>query len=156
MCQAGAIAAGNAVCVKVSELLPATSSLLAELFPKYLDPKLYRIVNGEVPVSTKVRIPTIPSFVFSRGMHSCWSCPGTTVSRCRSFCHSGSIDDALQSYIQARELVTRDDLALTQTVRFRKGRKNRRSGGRKTPDPCYSRSKRRLGQTLCETALTQI
>ncbi|KAF9647400.1 NAD-aldehyde dehydrogenase [Thelephora ganbajun] len=51
---AGAIAAGNTICVKVSELLPATSSLLAELFPKYLDQDLYRIVNGDIPVSTKL------------------------------------------------------------------------------------------------------
>lgn len=51
---AGAIAAGNAACVKTSELLPATSSLLAELFPKYLDQNLYRIVNGNIPVSAKL------------------------------------------------------------------------------------------------------
>ncbi|KAF9785103.1 NAD-aldehyde dehydrogenase [Thelephora terrestris] len=51
---AGAIAAGNAACVKVSELLPATSSLLVELFPKYLDPSLYCVVNGDVAVSTKL------------------------------------------------------------------------------------------------------
>lgn len=51
---AGAIAAGNAACVKVSELIPATSSLLAELFPKYLDPNMYRVVNGDIPVSSKL------------------------------------------------------------------------------------------------------
>ena len=52
--QAGAIAAGNAVCVKTSELLPATSSLLAELFPRYLDQDLYRVVTGDVPVATRL------------------------------------------------------------------------------------------------------
>ena len=52
--QAGAIAAGNAVCVKTSELLPSTSSLLAELFPRYLDQDLYRVVTGEIPVSTRL------------------------------------------------------------------------------------------------------
>jgi len=59
VCQAGAIAAGNTVCVKVSETLPATSSLLVELFPKYLDPNLYRVVNGDIPVSTKVSVPAL-------------------------------------------------------------------------------------------------
>jgi len=52
--QAGAIAAGNAVCVKTSELLPATSSLLAELFPQYLDQDLYRVVTGDIPVATRL------------------------------------------------------------------------------------------------------
>ena len=55
MCsQAGAIAAGNAVCVKTSELLPATSTLLAELFPQYLDQDLYRVVTGDIPVATRL------------------------------------------------------------------------------------------------------
>lgn len=39
--KAGAIAAGNAVCIKTSELLPATSTLLVELSPRYLDQDLY-------------------------------------------------------------------------------------------------------------------
>jgi len=52
--QAGAIAAGNAVCVKTSELLPATSSLIAELFPQYLDQDLYRVVTGDIPVATRL------------------------------------------------------------------------------------------------------
>lgn len=53
--QAGAIAAGNTVVLKPSEITPATSQLMAELFPKYLDPDCYRLVNGDVPVVTKVR-----------------------------------------------------------------------------------------------------
>ena len=44
----------RAVCVKTSELLPSTSSLLAELFPQYLDQDLYRVVTGDVPVSTRL------------------------------------------------------------------------------------------------------
>lgn len=52
--QSGAIAAGNAVVVKCSEFSRATSSLLAELLPKYLDPSLYAIVNGGVAEATKV------------------------------------------------------------------------------------------------------
>lgn len=61
--QSGAIAAGNAVVVKCSEFSKATSSLLAELLPKYLDPSLYAIVNGGVAEATKVCDPT--SFVQS-------------------------------------------------------------------------------------------
>ncbi|KAH7107928.1 NAD-dependent aldehyde dehydrogenase [Auriculariales sp. MPI-PUGE-AT-0066] len=44
----GAIAAGCAVVLKPSEHTPATSALLTELFPKYLDPDMYSIVNGAV------------------------------------------------------------------------------------------------------------
>ncbi|KAH9962980.1 NAD-aldehyde dehydrogenase [Russula dissimulans] len=51
---AGAIAAGNACAVKPSELIPAFSALLAELFPKYLDPGLYTVINGAVPETTKI------------------------------------------------------------------------------------------------------
>ncbi|KDQ10042.1 hypothetical protein BOTBODRAFT_504647 [Botryobasidium botryosum FD-172 SS1] len=50
----GIIAAGCAAVIKPSELTPATSILLAELLPKYLDPELYRIVNGGVEESTKL------------------------------------------------------------------------------------------------------
>lgn len=52
--QAGAIAAGNAVVLKPSEININFSTLLAEIFPKYLDPALYRVVNGGIPETTKV------------------------------------------------------------------------------------------------------
>jgi hypothetical protein len=52
--QAGAIAAGNACALKPSEMTPAFSALLAELLPKYLDPELYRVINGAIPETTKV------------------------------------------------------------------------------------------------------
>ncbi|KZT24852.1 NAD-aldehyde dehydrogenase [Neolentinus lepideus HHB14362 ss-1] len=51
---AGAIAAGNAVVLKPSELTPAMGALLAELFPKYMDPDLYHVVNGAIPETTKL------------------------------------------------------------------------------------------------------
>ncbi|KAI0035803.1 NAD-aldehyde dehydrogenase [Vararia minispora EC-137] len=51
---AGAIAAGCAAVVKPSELTPAFSALLADLVPQYLDPALYRVVNGAVPETTKL------------------------------------------------------------------------------------------------------
>ncbi|GJJ14523.1 hypothetical protein Clacol_008787 [Clathrus columnatus] len=50
----GAIAAGCTVVVKPSELTPAVSQLLAELFPKYLDPSCYIIINGGVQETTKL------------------------------------------------------------------------------------------------------
>ncbi|KAF8524447.1 NAD-aldehyde dehydrogenase [Gautieria morchelliformis] len=50
----GAIAAGCPALIKPSELTPATSSLMAEILPKYLDQDVYRIVNGGVEVATKV------------------------------------------------------------------------------------------------------
>ena len=151
MCQAGAIAAGNAVCVKVSELLPATNSLLAELFPKYLDPSLYNIVNGDVPVSTKVRIPTLSSsFALSHvDLRSCWSYPGTTVSRCRYFYRSDYIN-VLQSFTQA-SMVTWKSPTLTNTSRFWQSRQNCRSGSRKKLDPRNSRSKWQLWESQCRS-----
>lgn len=52
--QAGAIAAGCAVVLKPSDLTSNISALLAELFPKYLDQDLYRVITGEIPETTKV------------------------------------------------------------------------------------------------------
>lgn len=43
---ADALAAGNAVCLKPSELSPNTSKLLAELVPQYLDTEAVRVVEG--------------------------------------------------------------------------------------------------------------
>lgn len=54
--QAGAIAAGNAVVIKPSEITPATSALLTELIPQYLDNTVYSVINGAIPETTKVRI----------------------------------------------------------------------------------------------------
>ncbi|KAL5820150.1 hypothetical protein ACOSQ4_023992 [Xanthoceras sorbifolium] len=44
----GAIAAGNAVVLKPSEIAPATSSLLAKLILEYLDKSIIRVVEGAV------------------------------------------------------------------------------------------------------------
>jgi aldehyde dehydrogenase (NAD+) len=45
----GAIAAGNAVVLKPSEIAPVTSSLLSELFEEYLDSSAVRVVEGAIP-----------------------------------------------------------------------------------------------------------
>lgn len=48
----GALAAGDAVVVKPSELAPATSALLAELLPRHLDARAVAVVEGGVPETT--------------------------------------------------------------------------------------------------------
>ncbi|KAK6114903.1 hypothetical protein DH2020_007172 [Rehmannia glutinosa] len=48
----GAIAAGNAVVLKPSEVAPATSSLLSKLLREYLDVSAVKVVEGGVPETT--------------------------------------------------------------------------------------------------------
>lgn len=48
----GAIAAGNAVVLKPSELTPRVSRLIAELVPRYLDESAFRVVEGGVEETT--------------------------------------------------------------------------------------------------------
>ncbi|CAK8579020.1 unnamed protein product [Lathyrus sativus] len=48
----GAIAAGNTVVLKPSEISPATSSLLANLLESYLDNSAVRVIEGAVPETT--------------------------------------------------------------------------------------------------------
>jgi len=48
----GALAAGNAVVVKPSELAPATSAALARLIPEYLDTDAVAVVEGAIPETT--------------------------------------------------------------------------------------------------------
>lgn len=48
----GALAAGNAVVVKPSELAPATSAALARLLPAHLDTEAVAVVEGGVPETT--------------------------------------------------------------------------------------------------------
>ncbi|KAM9614943.1 aldehyde dehydrogenase family 3 member A2-like isoform 2-T8 [Morphnus guianensis] len=48
----GAIAAGNAVVVKPSEISENTAQLMADLLPQYLDQELYPVVTGGVPETT--------------------------------------------------------------------------------------------------------
>ncbi|MFJ6388309.1 aldehyde dehydrogenase family protein [Streptomyces sp. NPDC091972] len=48
----GALAAGNAVVAKPSELAPATSAAVARLLPAYLDPDAVAVVEGGIPETT--------------------------------------------------------------------------------------------------------
>lgn len=49
---AGAIAAGNAVVFKPTELTPRFSALITKLFTQALDPDIFYVVNGAIPEST--------------------------------------------------------------------------------------------------------
>ncbi len=51
---AGALAAGNAVLVKPSEVAPATSSLIARLLPEYLDTDAVAVIEGGVAATTEI------------------------------------------------------------------------------------------------------
>lgn len=51
---AAAIAAGNAVIAKPSEVAGATSNLLAELIPRYCDPEAIAVIEGDVAVATEL------------------------------------------------------------------------------------------------------
>jgi aldehyde dehydrogenase (NAD+) len=48
----GALAAGNAVVAKPSELAPATSAAVARLIPRYLDTDAVAVVEGGIPETT--------------------------------------------------------------------------------------------------------
>ncbi|MEU3733147.1 aldehyde dehydrogenase family protein [Streptomyces sp. NPDC033538] len=48
----GALAAGNTVVAKPSELAPATSAALARLLPQYLDTEAVAVVEGGIPETT--------------------------------------------------------------------------------------------------------
>jgi aldehyde dehydrogenase (NAD+) len=50
----GALAAGNAVLLKPSELAPATSAAMARLVPLYLDPRAVSVVEGGVEETTEL------------------------------------------------------------------------------------------------------
>jgi acyl-CoA reductase-like NAD-dependent aldehyde dehydrogenase len=48
---AEAIAAGNCVCLKPSEMTPYTSNLIKKLFTDYLDNDCYKVVEGGFKVA---------------------------------------------------------------------------------------------------------
>jgi aldehyde dehydrogenase (NAD+) len=49
---AAAVAAGNCAILKPSELSPATSELIAEMVPEYMDTDCVRVIEGGIPEST--------------------------------------------------------------------------------------------------------
>ncbi|KAG8912221.1 hypothetical protein FRC02_006106 [Tulasnella sp. 418] len=50
----GAIAAGCACAVKLSEMIPHISALTTQLFSKYLDTDVYEMINGGIPETREV------------------------------------------------------------------------------------------------------
>ncbi|XP_064324087.1 aldehyde dehydrogenase family 3 member A2 isoform X1 [Phalacrocorax carbo] len=50
----GAIAAGNAVVIKPSEISENTNRVVADLLPQYLDQELYPVVTGGIPETTEL------------------------------------------------------------------------------------------------------
>jgi aldehyde dehydrogenase (NAD+) len=63
----GAIAAGNCVVVKPSEVAPATSALLADLVPKYLDPEAVVVVEGDGETSQALLAQGFDHVLFTGG-----------------------------------------------------------------------------------------
>ena len=63
---AGAVATGNAVVLKPSEVSTAVETVLAELIPQYLDPHAVRVVTGG-PDTVHEMIDSGPNFVFFTG-----------------------------------------------------------------------------------------
>ncbi|ENN77826.1 hypothetical protein YQE_05709, partial [Dendroctonus ponderosae] len=50
----GAIAAGNCVIIKPSEVSQASAKLMAELLPQYLDSDCYKVYDGGIPETTEL------------------------------------------------------------------------------------------------------
>jgi len=63
----GAIAAGNTVVLKPSEVCPASSALMAELVPKYLDSDAIAVVEGDGSVSQELIAQGFDHICFTGG-----------------------------------------------------------------------------------------
>jgi aldehyde dehydrogenase (NAD+) len=63
----GAIAAGNTVVLKPSEVCPASSALMAELVPKYLDPDAVAVIEGDGAVSQELIAQGFDHICFTGG-----------------------------------------------------------------------------------------
>jgi len=63
----GAIAAGNTVLLKPSEVAPASSALMAELVPRYLDPDAIAVIEGDGAVSQELIAQGFDRLCFTGG-----------------------------------------------------------------------------------------
>ncbi|OFJ50646.1 aldehyde dehydrogenase family protein [Mycolicibacterium grossiae] len=63
----GALAAGNAVVLKPSEVAPASSALMAELVPRYLDPDAVAVIEGDGAVSQELIAQGFDKLCFTGG-----------------------------------------------------------------------------------------
>lgn len=50
----GAIAAGNAVVIKPSEICSASAAVIKKIIENYLDPEAFAVVTGAIPETTKL------------------------------------------------------------------------------------------------------
>jgi aldehyde dehydrogenase (NAD+) len=64
---AAAVAAGNCAVIKPSELAPATSALLAELLPRYVDPEAVRVVEGDAATTQDLLAQGFDHALFTGG-----------------------------------------------------------------------------------------
>jgi aldehyde dehydrogenase (NAD+) len=64
---AGAIAAGNTVLIKPSEVAPASSALMAELVPRYLDNEAFAVIEGDGAVSQELIAQGFDHLIFTGG-----------------------------------------------------------------------------------------
>lgn len=64
---AGAVAAGNTVIVKPSELAPESSRLIAALVPQYLDGEAIRVVEGGADVTQRLIAEGLDRVLFTGG-----------------------------------------------------------------------------------------
>ncbi len=64
-----AIAAGNCVVIKPSELAEATSALLAKLVPKYLDNTAFKVVEGGKDETTELLSKAFDKYFYTGGEH---------------------------------------------------------------------------------------
>lgn len=62
---AAAIAGGNSVIIKTSEMSPSTSEVIAELFDKYMDKSCYRVIEGQVEVAKSIITFPFDKIVFT-------------------------------------------------------------------------------------------
>lgn len=65
----GAIAAGNCAVLKPSELAAATSRLLAEKLPQYIDAECFPVVEGAVPETTALLEQRFDHICYTGGAH---------------------------------------------------------------------------------------
>lgn len=62
-----AVAAGNCAVVKPSELAPATSALLAQWLPEYVDPEAVRVIEGDGGVTQQLLAAGFDHALFTGG-----------------------------------------------------------------------------------------
>jgi aldehyde dehydrogenase (NAD+) len=63
----GVLAAGNTAVLKPSESAPASSSLIAELVPRYLDERVVQVVEGGVEETTAVLAEQFDHIIYTGG-----------------------------------------------------------------------------------------